>query len=184
MIIAVFDTETTGLLLPSTVPIRKQPKIIELAVAIVKSGKVMKRHTWLIQPEIPLPADITRITGLTDADLKGKPTFAELLPEISKVFKKADAALAHNASFDLGMMNNDAVRANGKPFPLPEICLCTVQEYKHLFGFNPSLKVLYEKILGKPLAQTHRAMDDVNALIEILVTDNFFKRLEIANRNA
>ncbi len=177
MIIAVFDTETTGLLLPSSVPIAKQPKVIELAVALVEKGKVKASKTWLIQPECALTAEITRITGLTDEDLKGKPTFAKLLPEIKKVFAKADAVLAHNASFDLGMVNNDTLRAIQKPFPWPEICLCTVQEYKHLFGFNPSLKVLYERILGKPLAQTHRAMDDVNALLEILFHDKYFERL-------
>jgi DNA polymerase III epsilon subunit-like protein len=178
MITAVFDTETTGLLLPSSVPIAKQPKVIELAVALVEKGKVKARKTWLIQPECALTAEITRITGLTDEDLKGKPTFAKLFPEIKKTFAKADAVLAHNASFDLGMVNNDTLRAIQKPFPWPEICLCTVQEYKHLFGFNPSLKVLYERILGKPLAQTHRAMDDVNALLEILFHDGYFDRLE------
>lgn len=179
MIIAVFDTETTGLLLPSTVPIHKQPKVIELAVALVKNGKVMKRHTWLINPECPITAEITRITGLTDADVKNQPTFSSLLPAIKTVFKKASVAIAHNASFDIGMIDNDTARSSEpEPFPWPETRICAVQEYRHLFGFNPSLKVLYERIMGKPLAQTHRAMDDVNALIEILHKDNFFTRLE------
>jgi len=57
--------------------------------------------------------------------------------------------------------------------------ICTVQEYHHLFGKRPKLTALYEHIIGRPLAQTHRALDDAMAVFEILDKDNFFVKMEL-----
>jgi hypothetical protein len=34
---------------------------------------------------------------------------------------------------------------------------------------------LYEAVIGKPLAQTHRALDDVAALVEIIVKEKLWE---------
>jgi hypothetical protein len=56
--------------------------------------------------------------------------------------------------------------------------LCTIAEYRHLFGKRMKLLDLYERILGKPLAQTHRANEDAMAVWEILAADKFFDKLK------
>ena len=172
MISLVFDTETTGLPLPSVADLEKQPRIIELALSKIEDGKLISKHSWLINPEQKLEAVITKITGLTDDDLKDKPRFIEVAEEIADVFKSADVLIAHNAPFDVSLLAFELKRAGiENEFPWPAETLCTVQEFRHLFGFHPSLQVLYEKILGKELAQTHRAQDDVDALVEILMKE-------------
>ena len=173
----IFDTETTGLLAPSVSPLDKQPRIIELAVLRV-NGADASSASWLINPGVPISAEITKITGLTDADLKDKPTFAQLLPEIRQWFDGADFGVAHNAPFDTGMLRTELALAACADFPWPGETLCTVQEYRHLLGERAKLTVLYELLTGKPLKQTHRAMDDVMALHEALAADNFFSKVE------
>lgn len=167
----VYDTETTGLLLPQSSPLAQQPRIIEFAVAEIDAAyKIVSTHSWLINPGHPLPEVITKITGLKDEDLVDQPTFIQALPEIESVFVGVDRIIAHNLSFDMGMLTNELKRIGREfAFPYPPNQLCTVQLANELiYGRRAKLTELYEKTTGKPLAQTHRAMDDVMALIEIV----------------
>jgi len=169
MISLVFDTETTGLPLPDCADLDKQPCIIELAVARIEDGKIIAEHSWLMNPERPLEAIITKITGLKDEDLADKPKFRELLGEIEEAFGGADQLIAHNAPFDVGLLGFELSRACRTGFPWPKTTICTVQEFFHEKGRRLTLAQLYELKLGRPLAQTHRAMDDVRALAEICI---------------
>jgi len=171
MISLVFDTETTGLPLPDCADLDKQPRIIELAVARIEHGKIVAEHSWLFDPECPLSAEITKITGLTDADLAGKPKFRELLGEIEEAFGGAEQLIAHNAPFDVGLLGFELSRAARTGFPWPPTTICTVQEFMHEKGRRLKLTQLYELKMGRPLAQTHRALDDVRALCEIVIRE-------------
>lgn len=171
----IFDTETTGLLLPSSAPLQKQPRIIELGIVVVTDGKITGEHNWLIDPECEITEEITKITGITNDDLKGKPKFRELLGEIEEVFGGSDLGFAHNAPFDVGMIENELKLIGRTGFPWPAQILCTAQEYTALMGKRPRLIHLYEKIMGVPLAQTHRALDDAKAVFEILQKDKFLE---------
>jgi len=167
----VVDCETTGLILPSVADISKQPQIIELACSIIESGAVISEHSWLINPGVPLSADIIRITKLTDADLAGKPSFADLLPEIAETFHGSNVFIAHNAPFDKGCIEFELRRLNHEHFPWPEETLCTVQSFEYMFGRRAKLTQLYKRVIGQELKQTHRAMDDVRALVEIVLKE-------------
>ena len=179
MISIIFDTETTGLLLPSKAPLRKQPFIIELgAIAVDETGAELRELSQLLDPTLILDPKITKITGIQQSDLEGKPTFAEFLPQLREFFAGADALICHNAPFDVGMLKNELRRAECEDFPWPKQTVCTVQEYVHLFGRRAKLTELYERVIGRPLAQTHRALDDVRALRDILVGDRFFEGMK------
>ncbi len=181
MIHLIVDTETTGLLKPKKVPLNEQPRIIELCIVRTDGKEVIASNSWLISPEQEITAEITKITGIKNEDLIGKPTFKELLPEIEEAFLGADTFIAHNAPFDRGMLLNDIARAEWpKEFPWPASIVCTVQEFQHEYGRRMKLTELYEKKVGKPLAQTHRALDDVLALHEALIAANFYASLEVA----
>ncbi len=171
MISLCFDVETTGLPLPDCADLDKQPCIIELAVARIEYGKIIAEHSWLMNPERPLEAVITKITGLTDADLVDKPKFRELLGEIEEAFGGADQLIAHNAPFDVGLLAFELSRASRTGFPWPKQTICTVQEYFFEKGRRLTLAQLYELKLGRPLSQTHRAADDVRALCEIVIKE-------------
>jgi DNA polymerase III epsilon subunit-like protein len=173
----IFDTETTGLLLPSTAPISKQPRITEIGAISLSICGEMDCLSQLINPEIKITEKITKITGIDNKKVKDAPTFKEFFPKLKEFFCQTDILIAHNAPFDVGMLEAEFNR-NGCSFPIPQTVLCTVQEYMPVFGFRPSLIQLYKKIVGKDLNQTHRALDDVEALLEILIKDDFFVKID------
>lgn len=175
----VFDCETTGLTMPGLADIKKQPQIIEFAAARIEKGKIKKKFEALIYPGCEVSAEITKITGITNAMLKGKPKFKDVLPDIVKMFKGVDLLIAHNAPFDCACLGYELERAGiatradftSQIAWWPESVMCTVQEYRHEFGHRPKLTELYERKIGKPLVQKHRAMGDVLALVEIVVKE-------------
>lgn len=188
----LFDTETTGLQLPSTADLKQQPAIIELALIEVRkplnlemqpldgwkegeNGWLLREHSWLINPgpQHPVSAEITRITGLKESDLIGKPSFPEILPEVVSIFIGATGLCAHNLPFDSRMLITELQRCGREhSFPYPPEQLCTVSAYHHLKGRNMKLTELYQHVIGKELAQTHRALDDVRALVEIALKED------------
>lgn len=173
----VFDTETTGLLKPSSAELKTQPKIIEIGVVVlVDHGadgiKVKRDFSWLINPGEQIDDEVTKITGITNNDLIGKPSFIEVLPDLECVFLGATGLICHNLPFDLGMLVTELKRCGKEhSFPYPPRHLCTVSAYGHLKGHNLKLTDLYKHVMGKDLAQTHRALDDAHALAEIIVKE-------------
>lgn len=175
--VIIFDTETTGLLLPSSAPVEEQPRIIEIGAILIRGQRVKKELSQLLYPETSISKEITKITGLTDDDLRDQLTFLQFLPELKKFFKGADYLVCHNAPFDRGMLLAEFNRHNIDNFPFPKETICTVQEYKHLFGRRPRLVELYERFMGRPLEQTHRALDDCKALHQVLLKTGLLETL-------
>lgn len=176
MITIVWDTETTGLLKPDLADLKEQPQIIELAITKLDDKyKVKKKRSWLINPGIPLPAEITKITGLTDDDLKGKPSFIDVLAEIEEEFLGTYRMVAHNLPFDKGMLVNELRRVNREfAFPYPPAQVCTAQLSEQYDGKRMRLIQLYKLVTGKEYPQTHRAQDDVDALVEIVCKEKYW----------
>ena len=168
--ILVFDTETTGLTLHPDAPLAKQPKIIELGAALVdRNGQVVETLSQLVHPRESVTDEITKITGITNEMLADAPNFEECLPQLRHIFGQAFAVFAHNLPFDKAMLRNDLARAQVLDFPWPRQEYCTVGLHKEQWGRNPKLTELYEFAMGRPLPQTHRALDDVQALVEAIV---------------
>ena len=71
----IFDTETTGLYANTLLPLKQLPKIVEFYalklddVTLEEVGELDQ----LLDPSQPLDEEVQKITGLTDADLRGKP---------------------------------------------------------------------------------------------------------------
>jgi len=169
-LILVFDTETTGLTLHPDAPLHKQPKIIEIGIALLdRNGAIVETINHLIDPQEQITEEITKITGITNDDLKGAFTFAQALPSIRNAFERASAVFAHNLPFDKAMLKNELARAAVYDFPWPKNEYCTVGIHKEQWGRNPKLTELYEFATGVPLPQTHRALDDVLALVDAML---------------
>ena len=177
--IAIIDWETTGLTLHPDVAAHKQPKAIEFGGVLLRISadevRIEEATSILINPGEPLEPIITKITGLTDADLADAPTFMQVLPQLVRFFKEADGVVAHNLPFDRSILRGELVRNNITEFPWPASELCTIGVYQAQWGRNPKLIELYHAIMGRPLAQTHRALDDVNALAEIFIKERLWE---------
>lgn len=164
MIDLLFDTETTGLVGPQLLALDKQPYVIEFYGCLVsrETGEVLDEIDQLFSVPVPVTPEITRITGLTDADLQGKPTFGEFCPKFVEFFGRADRVVAHNLAFDWQMMNIEMQR-NGHAIDWPEL-FCTVEMTEHVDGFRLSLTALHEKLFGTAFKGAHRGREDVDAL--------------------
>jgi len=180
MIALIFDFETTGLVFHPRAKDALQPSAIEFGGVLIDfDGTVIKEVSLLMNPGKPLEAIITKITGLTDADLEGKPTFDECADEIAAAFAMCDVAIAHNAPFDISILQLELQRVGRfHDFPFPKSIICTVQENVEHYGKRITLKKLYENVIGKPLEQTHRASDDCRALAEVVVQMGLLKGYE------
>jgi DNA polymerase-3 subunit epsilon len=175
--ILVFDFETTGLTLHPDVEATKQPRAIEFGAALLNgaTGEIELEVEMKFNPQESLNDDIIRITGLTDADLRDAPTFADSLSQLRDLFEQSGGIAAHNLPFDRAILRGELTRANVLDFPWPPRQLCTVGLYVPLWGRNPKLTELYALIMGEPLAQTHRALDDVHALVRIMQKEQLWR---------
>ena len=172
----VFDLETTGLTLHPAAKLDAQPRIIEFGgVVLDGKGKTVSEHSVLIHPAISLPPEIVKITGITDQELSGALTFAKAAPTLRAVFKGVKTVVAHNLPFDKSVFMYELERNNIADWPWPPRELCTVQLFAPEWGRNPRLVELYERVMGTPLAQTHRALDDTRALAEIVVKERLYQ---------
>ena len=178
--IIVFDTETTGLTLHPDAPVNKQPRMIEFGAVLMdpRNGEIVEEASILIHPREEVTAEITKITGITNDDLKDAAHFEDVLPQIRRIFSEATCVMAHNLPFDKAILRGELARANVLDFPWPRQELCTVGLYKDAWGRNPRLIELYEHVLGRPLAQTHRALDDVKAMCEIITAEQLWQLAE------
>ena len=172
MKIIIFDTETTGLIQPGATDIEKQPYITDIFCLKImlhedRSLVLVDSFESLVKVPIPISAEITRITGITDSDLANQPTFNEIVPKLAEFFTGVDKIVAHNLAFDRAMLANELVRANRLiKFPWPRLHECTVEKTLYFEQRRLSLTRLHEFLFGKGFPDAHRAKVDVLALYE------------------
>ena len=170
MSIIFVDTETTGLLQPTGTEMQYQPHLIEIC-AIKTNDKldVIGKFNSFIKPPIPIPEKLTKtVHGISDKMVEKAPIFIEVYRPLCELFLGCHTFVAHNASFDLGMLFVELRRLNSvHKFPWPPIHFCTVEQTLHFKGYRLKLAELYELATdNKEIPGAHRAENDVLALIE------------------
>ena len=89
-----FDLETTGLS-------PKSDRIIEIAaVRFSRDFRVVDRLDLLVDPGVPVPLAVQRLTGLADSDVTGAPSGVEGAAQLAD-FCEGARLVAHGAAFDL-----------------------------------------------------------------------------------
>jgi DNA polymerase III subunit epsilon len=160
----LFDTETTGLDPASG------DRVIEIAaLELINDLPTGKYFHALIDPEREIPEEVTRIHGLRDSDVAGKPKFAEIAADLTAFF--ADARLiAHNAPFDFGFLNAEFGRI-GLPRLDRERMVDTLMLAKSRFpGMPNSLDALCRRFaIDLSQRTTHNALLDCRLLAEVYV---------------
>lgn len=165
----VFDIETTGFS-----PIKN--KIIEIGAVKVRNGEIIDRMDEFVNPEVPIPFDIERLTGINDAMVMGADTVDKVLPRFLEFV--GDAALvAHNASFDVSFISHNAGLL-GLPFDLTVLDTVTLARAL-LPNLNRFKLDTVAKALGVSLENHHRAVDDAEATAGI-----FLKFVEMIKKTA
>jgi DNA polymerase-3 subunit epsilon len=155
-----FDLETTGTNII-------QDRIIEIAVIKLTSNGETFRKSDLINPTVPIPAESASIHGLTDADVKNKPTFKEVAKEYARFFEGADLAGFNILKFDIPILVEEFIRA-GVEFDYSRKKIIDSQRIYHLME-KRTLAAAYQFYLNKQLADSHTAEADTEASMEVLL---------------
>jgi len=160
----VFDIETTGF---SSV----KNKIIEIGGVKITDGKIVDHFSQFINPQCPIPYEIVKLTGITDEMVMDAPVIEEVLPTFLE-FCKGSVLVAHNATFDMSFMEENARRQN---LEFDYTSLDTLGLSRMLFPAQAkhTLDTMC-KTLKVSLENHHRAVDDAQATAEC-----FIKMLEM-----
>ncbi len=155
----VFDIETTGFS-----PINN--KIIEIGAVKVQDGKITDRFSAFVNPLIPIPFEIEKLTGISDDMVVDAQTIEEVLPQFLE-FCEGCVLVAHNANFDMSFIMENAGRLG---LPTQYTYVDTVGIARVLLP-NQAKHTLdaVAKTLGVSLENHHRAVDDAEATAEIFV---------------
>ncbi len=160
----LFDTETTGLD-PLT-----GDRVIEIAaIELLNDLPTANEFYALLDPERDIPAESTRVHGITSAHVEGKPKFADIADEMLKFF--GDAPLvAHNAPFDFGFIDAELARL-GKPGLGRARMIDTLVLAKARFpGMPNSLDALCRRFeIDLSARTTHNALLDCKLLAGVYV---------------
>jgi DNA polymerase-3 subunit alpha (Gram-positive type) len=165
-----FDIETTGIS-----PVDN--KITEIGAVKVVKGRVVDKYSQLINPQVSIPSNIVKLTGITDELVKEKPIIDSVLPEFIH-FSEDYPILGHNIKFDFSFIKANALKLNLtyekeaidtlsiarvalKELPSRRLgCLCEYYNIEYLNG--------------------HRAFNDAYATYELynLLKEQFYNELE------
>lgn len=157
--LAVFDLEATGLNVTTD-------RIVEIAILKISPSGTQSVFTSRINPEIPIPAEVSEIHGIYDKDVKDAPTFKTILPEIEQFIGDADLAGYNSNKFDLPLLAEEMLRA-GSDFDLSSHKHIDVQNIFHKME-QRTLIAAYSFYCKKDLINAHSALADVTATWEVL----------------
>ena len=155
----VFDIETTGFS-------AENDRIIEIGAVRVEKGEITDKFSVFVNPQLPIPFEIEKLTGISDEMVMNEPAIEEILPQFLD-FCKGAVMVAHNAGFDMSF-----IRKNSERQGLP--CEFTVVDTVALARILLPQLNRYKldnvaKALNVSLENHHRAVDDAGCTAEIFV---------------
>jgi DNA polymerase III subunit epsilon len=156
--LAFFDLETTGLTIGSD-------RIIEISVLRLQPDGSRDYFTRRINPEIPISAEASKITGITDADLKDEKSFVEIAGELNVFLENCDLAGYNSNKFDVPFLVDEFLRV-GVDFKFGDRKLVDVQNIFHKMEPR-TLEAAYRFYCNEELKHAHSAEGDINATFEV-----------------
>lgn len=164
----VFDIETTGLS-------ARNDRLIEIGAVKLQGGNVVDSFQRFINPEMPIPPEITELTGIKDADVANAPSEESVLKEFYK-FMDGGIPVAHNADFDISFINIAAEKYGFKPLT----GIDTIRLARQLLPVRRYGLARVAKFLGIEQLSHHRADDDARVTAQIFIHFlNIFKKENI-----
>jgi len=137
-------------------------RITEIAVIRVENNTIVDEFTSLVNPGSPIPYWITKLTGITNADLADAPRFEAIADELARIMDGA-IFVAHNVRFDYSFVKRQ-LEASGHSFR-PKL-FCTVRMSRAMYPEHKghSLAKIIDRH-GIKVTARHRAYDDALAML-------------------
>jgi DNA polymerase-3 subunit epsilon len=154
-----FDLETTGINITSD-------RIVEISILKVFPNGKEERHTWKVNPEMPIPPETTAVHGISDEDVKDAPTFKQLAKEVHNLIKDADLAGFNSNRFDIPLLAEEMLRVD-MDFDMKSRVAVDVQTIFHKKE-QRTLSAAYKFYCNESLENAHSAEADTVATYEVL----------------
>ena len=154
--VAIVDLETTGW-------DRDNDRIIEISAAIQRGTEIVDTYSVLVDPRVPVPLEITKLTGITDDMLKDQSSPESAVRGLIEFIGARDI-IAHNSDFDRSFV--ERVAGSGA---VRGVWLDSLEVVRIAFPRLRShrLSDLAEAFGVQPDAPAHRALPDVEALAAV-----------------
>ncbi len=158
--ICFFDLETTGTNV-------SQDRIVEISILKVYPNGTKESKTWLVNPEMTIPEEVTAIHGISNEKVANEPTFKVLSKTIYQMIKDSDLAGFNSDRFDIPLLAEEMLRA-GVDFDLKNMNSVDIQTIFHKME-KRNLAAAYKFYCGKELNNAHSAEADTLATYEVLL---------------
>ncbi len=160
----VIDLETTG-----GAP-HLGAGITEIGAVKVRAGEILGEFKSFIDPQHPVPAYITDLTGITDEMVFQAPTIAQIFPSLLEFMGSPEETVlvAQNAPFDLSFLTYSA-RTHGFDWPKYPVLDTAIIARKVLSRDEvPNCKLgTLAEFFGTKTTPNHRALDDARATVDV-----------------
>ena len=101
--LAFFDLETTGINIASD-------RIVEISILRIEPGGAETWYTKRVNPEMPIPEEVTAIHGISDEDVREAPVFREIAREVAGFIDGCDLAGYNAIKFDIPLLAEEFLR--------------------------------------------------------------------------
>lgn len=154
-----FDLETTGVNITTD-------RIIEIAVIkVMPNGEVQRKYN-ILNPTIAITPESTGIHGISNEEVKDKPTFRDVAKDYLKFFEGADLSGFNILKFDVPVLVEEFLRA-GLDFDYSRKRIIDAQKIYHMME-KRNLATAYQYYCNKVLENSHSAEADTEATMEVL----------------
>jgi DNA polymerase-3 subunit epsilon len=157
--LAVIDLETTGVN-PQT------DRIVVVSVLKVMPTGTARHVTLRLNPGVPIPPEATDIHGISDADVAGEPTFADVAGDLLGLLDGCDLCGFNIRRFDLRVLHAEFQRA-GMTLLLGGRAVIDLLQIFHARE-RRDLAAAVQFYLGREHVGAHSAAVDVTATVEVL----------------
>jgi DNA polymerase-3 subunit epsilon len=157
--ICFFDLETTGINIT-------KDRIVEISILKVFPNGTEESKTWLVNPEMSIPAHVTAIHGITNEKVANEPPFKAIAKSVYNMIKDSDLAGFNSNRFDIPLLAEEMIRAE-IDFDMKKRVAVDVQTIYHKKE-ERTLSAAYKFYCNKTLEDAHSAEADTNATYQIL----------------
>ena len=161
--LVIFDLETTGLDIVKA-------RIIQISYIKVFPDGREERGNEVVNPEEPIPPFITQLTGISDEDVKDKPTFKEIASKLATLFTGCDFGGFNSNGYDIPLLAEEFLRA-GIDFDFSK---CRMIDAMNIFRKmeRRNLAAAYKFYCGRKMEEdfeAHRADQDTEATYRVFM---------------
>tara|TARA_B110000046_G_scaffold52048_2_gene58031 strand:- start:43659 stop:44429 length:771 start_codon:yes stop_codon:yes gene_type:complete len=157
--LAVFDLETTGINIA-------KDKIVEVSILKISPNGTREQKTLRVNPEMPIPKEVSEIHGITDEMVANEPTFKQIAHELNNFLDNCDLAGYNSNKFDIPLIVEEFLRVD-IDFSLKNRRSVDVQTIFHKME-KRTLEAAFKFYCDKTLVDAHSAAADTSATFEIL----------------